>query len=92
MVDAHVLRRRIDALLESLARLECFRDIDRSVFIANGDTHQLAAGYRHLAVEAAIDIARHVVAHHGHPAPGTYRDAFAVLGREGFLFPELALP
>ena len=90
MVDADVLRRRIDALLEYIQRLEQFRAVDRQAFIENSDTHHLAERYLHLAVESALDIANHVIADRGYPAPETYRDAFAILAAEGFLESEHA--
>ena len=90
MVDAAVLRRRIDALLQYLGRLEGFRQVERDAFVAEPDTHQLAERYLHLAIEAALDIANHVIADRGYEAPETYRDAFAILAKHGFLPSDLA--
>lgn len=89
MVDADVLRRRIDALLDYLERLERFRQVKRTDFITDSDTHHLAERYLHLAVEAALDIANHVIADRKYEAPETYRDAFAILSQHGFLPTEL---
>lgn len=89
MVDAEILRRRIDALLGYLARLERFKSIARDVFSTDPDTHHLAERYLHLAVESALDIANHVIADAGLEAPETYRDAFAILVRGGALDAEL---
>lgn len=85
MVDAEVLRRRLDALLDYLGCLEAFRSDDRERFIANRDRHHLAERYLHLAVESALDIANHLIADAGFEAPETYRDAFAILVRHGVL-------
>ena len=90
MVDADILRRRIDALLDYLARLELFQSVDRSTFLAERDTHHLAERYLHLAIEAALDIANHVIADRGYEAPETYRDAFAILAAQGVLDADLA--
>jgi uncharacterized protein YutE (UPF0331/DUF86 family) len=90
MVDTDILRRRIDALLDYLSRLERFRAVDRRRFVADPDTHHLAERYLHLAIEAALDIANHVIADHGYEAPATYRDAFAVLAAHSVLEPDLA--
>jgi uncharacterized protein YutE (UPF0331/DUF86 family) len=90
MVDTDILRRRIDALLGYLSRLERFRAVDRQRFVADPDTHHLAERYLHLAIEAALDIATHVIADRGYEAPETYRDAFAILAAHGVLEPELA--
>ena len=89
MVDANVLRRRIDALLGYLARLERFATLDRETFVAHADTYDLAERQLHLAVECALDIANHLIADRGYEAPDTYRDSFAILVRHGALPPEL---
>ena len=90
MVDADILRRRLDALLEYVTRLERFGAMERSQFARDPDSHHLAERYLHLAVEAMLDIANHIIADHGYEAPETYRDAFAVLARHGFIADELA--
>jgi uncharacterized protein YutE (UPF0331/DUF86 family) len=90
MVDADVLRRRIDALLDYLVRLERFRGIERETFVKDPDTHHLAERYLHLAIEAVLDIANHVIADRGYEAPETYRDAFGILAAHGWLDAELA--
>jgi uncharacterized protein YutE (UPF0331/DUF86 family) len=90
LVDADILRRRIDALLDYLKRLERFASVPRQVFVMDPDTHHLAERYLHLAIEAALDIANHVIADHGYEAPETYRDAFAILAAHGVIEPALA--
>lgn len=85
MVDRDVLRRRIDALLGYLERLERFAAIERSQFVADPDTHHLAERYLHLAMESVLDIGNHLIADAGLEAPDTYRDAFAILTRHGVL-------
>lgn len=90
MVEEEVLRRRIDALLRYLDRLEGFSSVDRSSFAAEPDQHHLAERYLHLAVESALDIAHHVIADRGFEAPETYRDCFAILARHGVIDEDLA--
>ena len=53
VVDAEILRRRIDALLEYSKLLEPFDAMGRSEFIADRDRHHLAERYLHLAIESA---------------------------------------
>jgi len=89
MVEADVLRRRIDALLDYLNRLEPFGAVDRTKFIAERDVHHLAERYLHLATESALDIANQLIADAGLEAPNTYRDAFAILTKHGVLDEEL---
>ena len=91
MVDAEVLRRRIDALLEYLGRLQAFRADDRERFVTDRDRHHLAERYLHLAVESALDIANHLISDAGYEAPETYRDAFAILVRHGLLEADLGV-
>lgn len=90
MVDADVLRRRLDALTSYLARLERFRSVPRDTFVAEPDVHHLAERYLHLAMETVLDIANHLISDASLDAPETYRDAFAILARAGIVDPELA--
>jgi uncharacterized protein YutE (UPF0331/DUF86 family) len=89
VVDADILRRRIDALLRYLDRLEQFSSVPRDVFGREPDTHHLAERYLHLAMESVLDIANHLIADDGLELPETYRDAFVILARHGVLEVEL---
>lgn len=91
MVDRGVLRRRLDGMLRYLDRLRPFRAVDRARFIAEAAQHDLAERYLHLAAEAAIDLANHIIADSGYEAPETYRSSFAVLGRHGVIDGDLSL-
>jgi uncharacterized protein YutE (UPF0331/DUF86 family) len=90
VVDADVLRRRLDALAGYLTRLERFARHAAKAFVADPDVHHLAERYLHLAMESVLDIANHLISDAGLEAPETYRDAFAILARAGILDPELA--
>jgi uncharacterized protein YutE (UPF0331/DUF86 family) len=90
VVDADVLRRRLEALLSSLDRLERFRALPRDAFVEDPDVHHLAERHLHLAVEAALDIAHHLIAARRLETPESYRDAFAILARHGVLGADLA--
>jgi uncharacterized protein YutE (UPF0331/DUF86 family) len=90
VVDADILRRRIEALLGYLDRLQRFAAVERQHFIGDEDTHHLAERYLHLAIESALDIANHLIADSNLESPETYRDAFAILGRHGVLTEELS--
>lgn len=89
VVDAEILRRRIDALLRYVDRLEKFSSITRGAFEQDPDTHHLAERYLHLAMESVLDIANHLIADAGLELPETYRDAFVVLARHGIIEAEL---
>ncbi len=90
MVDADVLRRRIDALLGYLDRLAAFGAMDRQRFVDDPDSHHLAERYLQLAIECALDIANHLIADGGLEAPDSYRDAFVILARHSVLDADLA--
>lgn len=83
MVDVDILRRRVEALLQYIQRLSRFVDVDRATFVSDPDTHHLAERYLHLAMESALDIANHLIADANLESPETYRDAFAILARNG---------
>lgn len=89
MVDAEILRRRIDALLGYLDRLDGFADVDEAAFVREPDTHHLAERYLHLALECCLDLANHIISAKGFEAPDTYRDAFGILAHHGVVDPEL---
>jgi uncharacterized protein YutE (UPF0331/DUF86 family) len=91
VVDAEILRRRIEALLAYLKRIERFASLPRQQFIDDADTHHLAERYLHLAMESALDIAHHLIADAGLESPETYRDAFAILARHGLIEPALGV-
>lgn len=90
VVDAEVLRRRLDHLLGNLERLKRFEGMEKAAFLADPAVHDLAERYLHLAVEACLDIANHFIADRGYEVPATYRDAFAILERHGDVEPGLA--
>lgn len=90
MVDAGVLRRRIDALLRCLDLLGPFARVERGTFVSEPRHHDLAERYLHLAAEAAIDIANHIIADAGYTPPDTYRSSFQILERHGVIGADLS--
>jgi uncharacterized protein YutE (UPF0331/DUF86 family) len=89
VVDADILRRRVEALLQYIQRLSRFASVDRKSFVEDPDTYHLAERYLHLAIESALDIANHLIADASLESPETYRDAFAILARNGVIDPAL---
>lgn len=90
MVDSELLRRRIDALLHYVSLLREFAKDDQRSFVDEPARHHLAERYLHLAAEAALDIANHLIADRGLEAPETYRSSFAILSRHGIISDDLS--
>ena len=90
MVDRDVFDRRLtrlEGLLENLRRLaaaEC------GLFLSDKALQAQAERWLHLASQCAIDLAHHLIADRGWSTPATYREAFAILQREGVLSTGLA--
>jgi uncharacterized protein YutE (UPF0331/DUF86 family) len=77
---------------ESIGLLRELAELDREEFIR--DRHQQSsAKYNFVtAIEAAIDIANHVISRKGFRAPDNYADTFQVLAEQGLLDESCALP
>jgi uncharacterized protein YutE (UPF0331/DUF86 family) len=87
-------RARIDQRLERIERacaeLERAAATDREAWSRDEDAVAAAERRLEVAIQAAIDVASHVVAQRGWKTPETYRDAFGELQHRGVLAAELA--
>lgn len=90
MVDQEKLSSRLSALEGYLAELRTFQDVPRERFIEEPALHHLAERYLHLACEAVLDIAQHVIADQGFPQAISYRNSIEVLQREGLIDRDLS--
>jgi uncharacterized protein YutE (UPF0331/DUF86 family) len=91
MIDAEVVARRILVLSETLQHLRRrLPQIDAQQLLADPMLQAAVERWLQVAVETCIDIAYHVVAACGWPAPEGARDAFAQLSAQGIITPELA--
>jgi uncharacterized protein YutE (UPF0331/DUF86 family) len=81
VVDADIFAARIDALTHYLKRLHGFRPFDHARFVGDEDVHALAERFLHMAIEAAIDLANHWIAHAGLGAPESNAETFTTLER-----------
>jgi uncharacterized protein YutE (UPF0331/DUF86 family) len=90
MVDPDVVARRILALNEALANLRRVGAIDAPRLRGDPVLRAAVERWLQLAVETCIDIAFHVVADRGLPAPASARAAFERLSEEGLLASDLA--
>ncbi len=90
MVDREILLRKIEALVGYVEKLRRFRTLTEAEFVSTPSEHDLAERYLHLAIEAALDIAGHVIASMGWRMPETNADSFTVLEEVGELPGDLA--
>lgn len=70
--------------------LRAFRKIPEDRYVEEPALHHLAERYLHLACEAVLDIAHHVISDQGLRQAENYRDAMHVLAEEGLVEQELA--
>jgi uncharacterized protein YutE (UPF0331/DUF86 family) len=91
VIDADVIARRILVLEETLQHLRVrLPQIDARQLVADPMLQAAVERWLQVAVEACIDIAYHVVAARGWPAPEGARDAFEQLAAHGIVAQELA--
>jgi uncharacterized protein YutE (UPF0331/DUF86 family) len=90
LVDRDALDRRLAKLEACVRELRRLAGTDRETFLRDVALQAQAERLLHLAAEACIDIAHHLIADRGWRTPGTYREAFEVLAAEGVLTPELS--
>lgn len=62
MVNAEVVRRRIERLNEYLHILQHYQDYDLETFLADPERYGSAERFLQLAIEATLDIASHLIA------------------------------
>jgi uncharacterized protein YutE (UPF0331/DUF86 family) len=84
-IDPERLKKLISSMRESVRILREIENMSESEF--NEDIHkQGSAKYNFIAaIEAAIDIAHHLISKHGFRAPNDYADTFKVLADSGVL-------
>ena len=90
MVDRQKLSNRLNALEDYLTEIRALAALPREKFIREPSFHHLAERYLHLACEAVLDMANHVISEEGYRQPGTNEESITVLEEEGILSPELA--
>lgn len=90
MVDRQRLSNRLNALEGYLTEIKALAALPRDEFIREPSYHHLAERYLHLACEAVLDMANHIISEEGFRQPGTNKEAMTVLEQEGVLSPDLA--
>jgi len=85
VVDPLRVQTLLDRLGQEIAALRRLAALDQPALLADDDL-LAAVKYRFIvAIEACIDVGRHVVASEGLRAPTDYADVFTVLGEAGLL-------
>lgn len=89
MVDLEVFRLRLAKLEEYLRSLESLTRLGREKLLSDPGLLAQTERWMHLTVEAAIDLAQHLIASRGWRTPATNREAFQVLRENGAISQEL---
>lgn len=89
MVDPLRVQMMLDRLGREITALHRLAERDTEDLLADEDVLS-GVKYRFVvAIEACIDIGRHLVASEGWRAPRDYADVFTVLGENGVLLPDV---
>lgn len=76
---------RIGEIRESVTRLAEFRDSSLELFLSDRDKYAIAEHHLRRALEAALDISRHILAKMGKRRPQEYVECFEFLGQENII-------
>jgi len=85
MIDAALIERKIDIIVENLRYLNRVRDTEKKVFLASFEKLQAAKHSLQEAIEACIDIANHVIAAERFARAETYAGMFERLAEENII-------
>ena len=83
MVDSDGLEEMLRNFRRYMAELQVAAQIPRAQFLSQPLVAAGAKYYLQVAIEACIDIARHIIATRGWRKPADYRDVFSVLAENG---------
>lgn len=89
MVDPEAVRRRLREIDGRLRELHRIRDRGRDAFHGSSDLRTLAERHLQIAIQAAIDVAVHILAEDSSQTPEDYGAAFRGLARMGIVEPRL---
>jgi uncharacterized protein YutE (UPF0331/DUF86 family) len=90
LVDPEAIRRRLREIDRRLGRLRAIQGEGRVAFLSDEALQAQAERHLQLAIQAAIDIANHVVAEESSQTPEDYPSTFSALGSIGVIDAELA--
>jgi uncharacterized protein YutE (UPF0331/DUF86 family) len=84
-LNEDLVRARCTEIYDSLGRLERFRSVSKSQFLADQDMLDLACYRLLIAIEASLSLCYHVSAKRLQKVPEEYADCFAQLGKGGII-------
>jgi uncharacterized protein YutE (UPF0331/DUF86 family) len=90
VVEQAIVLRKVSELRRYVADVRVRVQVDPARFEADEELHDLAGFHLMLALQNAVDLAFHLVADQGRGVPGSQREAFEALAREGVIDHELA--
>ncbi len=90
MVDRDLILRKLSNIEAYLSQLAPYRDLDLATYQHDWKTQRIVERTLHLAIEASMDVADHIVADRRLRVPGTGAETFEVLGEAEILSPDLA--
>jgi uncharacterized protein YutE (UPF0331/DUF86 family) len=90
MVDRDLILRKLSDLETYLSQLVLYRNVDLAAYQDDWKTQRIVERTLHLAIEAAMDVADHIVADRRLRVPQTGAETFEVLGGAEILSPVLA--
>jgi uncharacterized protein YutE (UPF0331/DUF86 family) len=88
LVDREIVATRLSRLRDSVRHLAEMAELDRDTYLTGPYWTVLAERYLHVAIEAMLDTANHIIAAEGFRNPLQLRDCFAILGEELVIPPE----
>jgi uncharacterized protein YutE (UPF0331/DUF86 family) len=90
VVDRELVLRKLADIDLYLTQLAAYRDLDVAAYGSDWRTQRIIERTLHLAIEACMDVADHIVADRKLPVPVTAAAAFESLGEAELLPRELA--
>jgi len=89
MVDHDLVLRRLALLEAYVSQLAPYRNIEVTAYRADWKTQRIVDRTLHLAIEACLDVADHLVADRRLRVPETGAESFEILAEAGLLSAEL---
>jgi len=89
-MDRDVVMAKLESLHRCVRRLEDKRSATAAELADDVDRQDILAVNLERAVQICVDIAAHVIAEQGGPAPRTMSETFQILGRMNFITPDVA--